>query len=426
MKNSPRGWEKITYQTAGNNDESLEPHACVHAHGHKEDDKNVSAAPPEPKELWREAIAEKHAEPPVPPVWSENAVPKCEPLVRIAAVPRHEKFHGVRVAHERAGQQNDLCHFVDVRRRNDVIQFEDRTRGNQQCQHHGKTAEDCSGHKIRRKNGCVPRRQHRRSEIKRYNAVDRQNQRSRKSGQQKIRHFVVTPVAVCAAPAESEKSENKLPDLCSRPITQRRQIPRHPETTDMDARENRGANHREKGHRFSGTIDRSTPFLPQQKQDRGDECAGVSDTNPENEICNVPGPANWDMISPRADAGGNQVTNTKKSECRHAGGDRESHPPPAWRTIFYDARDSLREPAEIAPVQNKRSALDLPFGILNSFLWWCCSVHGQIAKFISPASLNWGCGSSRDNWSARRCSSNRANDNCAPVLSFLKRDFPDP
>src|SRR6476661_4434803 len=101
MIDSPGRREEIAYQTAGNNDEPLEPHAGVHAHRDKENDKNVSAAPAEPKELWREAIAEEHAQPPVPPVRSENAIPKCEPLVRIPAIPRHKKFHHIRVGDER-------------------------------------------------------------------------------------------------------------------------------------------------------------------------------------------------------------------------------------------------------------------------------------------------------------------------------------
>jgi len=48
--------------------------------------------------------------------------------------------------------------------------------------------------------------------------------------------------------------------------------------------------------------DRSTPFCRKQKQNCGDECAGVSDTDPENEIGNVPGPSRRDLISPCADA----------------------------------------------------------------------------------------------------------------------------
>jgi len=117
----------------------------------------------------------------------------------------------------------------------------------------------------------------------------------------------------------------------------------------------------------------------EQKQDCRDECAGVSDTDPKNEVGDVPCPPDRDVISPGANAGGNLVTEAKKTERRSACSDGESYPPPAWRRLFYAAGNPLREPAKIAPVQNKRSALDLPFGFLNSCLWCCCSVHGQIA-----------------------------------------------
>src|SRR5206468_12439409 len=86
MITSPGRWQEIAGQTAGNNDHALKPHAGVHAHGDEQHAKDVAAAPPEPEKLWRKAIAEEHAEPPVPPVWSENAVPKREPLVGIAAI----------------------------------------------------------------------------------------------------------------------------------------------------------------------------------------------------------------------------------------------------------------------------------------------------------------------------------------------------
>ena len=93
--------QSIPVQSTGDNDKALEPHPGVDAHGDEKHDKDVASAPSKPEKLWREAIAEKHAEPPVPPVGSKDAVPKREPLVGIAAIPRHEKFHRVGVANER-------------------------------------------------------------------------------------------------------------------------------------------------------------------------------------------------------------------------------------------------------------------------------------------------------------------------------------
>ncbi len=133
----------------------------------------------------------------------------------------------------------------------------------------------------------------------------------------------------------------------------------------MDAGENRGANHRKKRHRLRGTIDGSTPFLAKQEQDRRNQCAGVSDTDPENEVGNAPGPANWNVIAPCADASGNQISDAKKSEGRNAGGNHETHPPPPRRGLFDNAGNTLRQPAEITLVQDQRNMRDSPLRLLN-------------------------------------------------------------
>src|SRR5712691_3517011 len=80
-KNAPRGGNEITMQSADDDDETLEPHAGVHAHANEVNDQNISPAPAEPEQLRREDIAKQHAHPPVPPVRAEHAVPKCESLV---------------------------------------------------------------------------------------------------------------------------------------------------------------------------------------------------------------------------------------------------------------------------------------------------------------------------------------------------------
>jgi hypothetical protein len=85
----------------------------------------------------------------------------------------------------------------------------------------------------------------------------------------------------------------------------------------------------------------------------------VSDTDPENEIGNVPGPAYRDLVSPCADAGGNLVANAKKSEGRDACSDGEGHPPPAGRGCSTTPEIRSGQPAKVAPVQNKRDAREL-------------------------------------------------------------------
>src|SRR5439155_2944559 len=135
-------------------------------------------------------------------------------------------------------------------------------------------------------------------------------------------------------------------------VPDRREIPRHPNTADVHARENRGAHDREQRHRFGRTIDRCPPFLAQQIQDCGYQCTGVSDTDPENEVRDVPRPSVRNVISPHTDAGGNLVTETEQTEHRDRAGNGETKPPPTRCAILNNARESLGEPTEIAPIQH--------------------------------------------------------------------------
>ena len=211
-------------QAADDDDEALEPHAGVHAHADEVNDEDISPAPLEPEKLRRKHVAEDHADPPVPPVGTEDAIVEREPLVLIAAVPGDEKLHRVGVADDRAGQQNDLRHLVDVLRRDDVVQLENGARRDHQREHHGEPAEDRARDEIRRENRRVPGRNDRRGEVEGHDAVHRKHQRRGKTGQKQIRHFVMAPVAVRAAPAEGENAVEEFLDLRRRAIAQGRQI----------------------------------------------------------------------------------------------------------------------------------------------------------------------------------------------------------
>ena len=93
VKNAPRGREEIAVQAADDDDETLEPHAGVDAHADEVDDEDVVPAPLEPEELRRKRVAEDHADPPVPPVGTEDAVIERVLFVLVAAIPSDEKFH---------------------------------------------------------------------------------------------------------------------------------------------------------------------------------------------------------------------------------------------------------------------------------------------------------------------------------------------
>ena len=157
VEHAPRRRDEVAVQTAHDDDETLEPHPGVHAHADEVNDVDVEAEFLEPKKLRRNEVAEEHADPPVPPIGTENAVIEREFFVLVAAIPRDEKLHRVGVGNDRAGQQNDLRHFVDVLRRDDVLQLVNRARRNQQREHHGEAAEDRARHEIRRENRGVPR-----------------------------------------------------------------------------------------------------------------------------------------------------------------------------------------------------------------------------------------------------------------------------
>src|SRR4051812_37036642 len=74
---TPRRREKVAMQSADDDDETFEPHAGVDAHADEINNVDIAPAPSEPKELRRKRIAEKHADPPVPPVGTEDAIIEC-------------------------------------------------------------------------------------------------------------------------------------------------------------------------------------------------------------------------------------------------------------------------------------------------------------------------------------------------------------
>ena len=59
---------------------------------------------------------------------------------------------------------------------------------------------------------------------------------------------------------------------------------RQPRTTHVQQGEHAGASHREQRHRLGEAVDRVTPGLLEQQQNRGDQRAGVADTDPPHEV----------------------------------------------------------------------------------------------------------------------------------------------
>ena len=306
----------------------------------------------EPKELRSDDVAGNH-NPISPRVMTERAVHECETFVWIRAIPRDEEFHAIGVADDRARRQSDLTHAVDVILRDQVLETVDRPQRQHQGEHHAEAGEDRPGDEIRRENRRMPTGQQRNGEVEGDDGVNGKNQRGRNAGQHEVSHFVVAPVAVRTAPAHRKKSVDKragpltgrleaitqncevrqqadipkehrnrsvgrdgeyvplerrteiLPDRIR--VRDRKEIKCVPHATDVKNREDTGAHDSENCHGLGRTIDRRAPFLPQQAEDRGDQGAGVTNTNPEDEIDDVPRPVDRIGVAPNADARRDEV-----------------------------------------------------------------------------------------------------------------------
>ena len=71
-----------------------------------------------------------------------------------------------------------------------------------------------------------------------------------------------------------------------------------PGPAGVEEREQQGAHDREQGHRLGEAVDRRAPLLLEQQQDGGDQGAGVADTDPPDEVDDVEGPADRDVVPP--------------------------------------------------------------------------------------------------------------------------------
>ena len=148
--------------------------------------------------------------------------------------------------------------------------------------------------------------------------VHGEHQRRGQSGEQQRSHVVIGPMPRRTAPAQAEQAEDPLPDFGGRAIAQRGQIRNphgigvrehpieQPRPAHVQQREHARAGHREQRHGLGEPIDRVAPALIQQKQNRRNQRAGVSDADPPHEVRDGESPADRDHDAPNADAFGEQ------------------------------------------------------------------------------------------------------------------------
>ena len=190
-------------QGGHHNYKTLKPHANINEDRNNEYEPRSRAAPLKPEELGTDHVAGNHY-PVSPPVGSKGTILEGIKLVGVASIPSDEKLHPVGVADNRAGRHDHLAHQLQVANGNYLLQLKEGTHGNHQCQHHAKTREHGSSHKIRREYGRVPARQLGDGKVKGHDRVNRQHQRSTQTRQEQIRLLIITPVAVTADPAHRE------------------------------------------------------------------------------------------------------------------------------------------------------------------------------------------------------------------------------
>ena len=98
-------------QAGNDDDKSLQPHTHVHDQRNDKEDGHVGADLFEPKELWRDDVAEDQA-PIGEGVRAGHPVPDHVTLIFIGAVPAKKRFRHVAVGDDQARPQHDLRHVV--------------------------------------------------------------------------------------------------------------------------------------------------------------------------------------------------------------------------------------------------------------------------------------------------------------------------
>src|SRR6266536_2628690 len=110
----------------------------------------------------------------------------------------------------------------------------------------------------------------------------------------------------------------------------------------MEDREHARASHGEQRHGFGKAVNRISPRLAQQHQNRRDEGAGVADTNPPYKIDNGESPAHRDVYSPNAYAFVEQPANREQEPLQDYEADQHAESPPASdRAAQHDRADFL-------------------------------------------------------------------------------------
>src|SRR5690606_23400292 len=100
-----------------------------------------------------------------------------------------------------------------------------------------------------------------------------------------------------------------------------------PGAAHVDHRKKTCLDHRKDGHRLRGTVDRHSPFLPEEQQYGGNQGSCVTDTHPPYKVGDVPGPVDGPVKTPGPDARGYGINDTSQTPEKGNQGNGEHDPP---------------------------------------------------------------------------------------------------
>ncbi len=365
-------------------DEALEPHADVDDHGHREERRDAVAHLLDPQHLRHEAVAED--ERPVDRrVRTLHAVQDHVALELVRAVPAEEHLHRVAVEHDEARHQHHLRHVVEVLQGDEVLQAVHRAQGNGERQDHREAGVDRARDEVGREDRGVPARDDADREVETDDRVHRHHERRRQPREQEVRRLVAVPVLRRAAPAERRDPVDLLEHRVLRLVAQRRKVGdethepeeqrdgrvgrdrehvphertpelrpethrvrirqqpvgRDPRPPGVHEREDGRARHREERHRLGEAIDRRSPLLVEQEQDRRDERAGVTDPDPPDQVDDREAPAHGVVDAPDTRPFHEQVSQRVEEHHRQQETDEGGDVPRNRRCLREDDRRDL-------------------------------------------------------------------------------------
>ena len=294
-----------------------------------------------------------------PPVVTEGAVPERSAFKLISRVPGHEVFDHVRVRDDHACEEQELREILEVIDRDVPLHLEHLPERDDERNDHRDAGVDGTGNEIRREDGRVPPRDNRDGEVPRHHRVHREDERRCQGRHIEVSPRVVAPLVVAPAPPQRRDGVQFLPpprrlvsnrrDIRNEPEDQEesahRQVCRHcediehqrrfeihpqlalvrireepirvPNATDVNEGEQPGGQHGKHRHRFRRPIDGGSPRRPEQVQDRRDERARVSNTDPEDEGRDVHAPHYGRGVSGNAQTVSNLVEQCHHTEREH-------------------------------------------------------------------------------------------------------------